>query len=398
MLSNINHQGIPENLFLKAGTLKQIYLDYNATTPVAPSVFEAMEPFIVKHFGNPSSSHAIGRASAEAIEDARMQVAGLLACDREEIVFTSGGTDSNNLAIKGVMMSEGRPRGHMIISNIEHPAVVEPARFLQKLGCDVSVVKCSPDGVVDPADIRDAIRPDTRLVSLMHANNEIGTIQPIREVADVCHQRTVLLHTDASQAVGKILTHVDELGVDLLTIAGHKLYAPKGIGALFVREGIGLEPVLHGGNQENGMRGGTENTAYIVGLGHACKLAARCLDESFERMQSLRDRLYQRLCEGTGLDLPINGANAPRLPNTLSLRIPGCSGRDLLDRCHEVCASTGSACHSEMQSISTTLAAIHLDLDQASSTLRLSVGWYTSEEDVDFAANAITGAWEALQV
>ena len=377
--------------------MKQIYLDYNATTPVAPSVFEAMEPFFKVHFGNPSSNHARGRAAAEAIEDARAQVAGLLAADPEEIVFTSCGTGSNNLAIKGVMMSGGKPRGHLIISNIEHPAVTEPARFLQKLGCEVSVVPCNRDGVVNPEDIRDAIRPDTRLVSIMHANNEIGTIQPLRQIADVCGQHGVLFHTDASQSVGKIATHVDELGVDLLTIAGHKLYAPKGVGALFVREGVALEPLLHGGDQEQGMRGGTENTAYIVGLGQACKLAARCLDESREQLENLRDRLLERLCEGIGRELVVNGGNANRLPNTLSVQFPDCNARELLGQCNEICASTGSACHSEVQTISGTLAAIGLNANQASQTVRLSVGWYTSQEDVDDAADALISAWEVVK-
>ena len=378
--------------------MKQIYLDYNATTPVAPSVFEAMEPFFKKHYGNPSSNHAMGRAAAEAIVDARTQVAGMLAADPEEIVFTSCGTASNNLALKGVMMSGGRVRGHLIISNIEHPAVESPARFLQKLGCDLTVVNCSHDGLVNPADIQKALRPDTRLVSIMHANNEIGTIQPLREIADLCSQHSVLLHTDASQSAGKISTHVDELGVDMLTVAGHKLYAPKGIGALYVREGIGLEPILHGGDQEQGMRGGTENTAYIVGLGQACKLAARCLDEARDRMQVLRDRLYKRLCEGTGIALPVNGMASPRLPNTLSVRFPDCIGRELLSRCHEICASTGSACHSEIQTVSNVLSAIGLNASECESTIRLSVGWYTSEEDVDFASNALVGTWESLKL
>ncbi len=378
--------------------MKQIYLDYNATTPVAPSVFEAMEPFFKRHFGNPSSSHAMGRASAEAIQDARVQVAGILAADSEEIVFTSCGTASNNLAIKGVMMQDGRPRGHMVISNIEHPAVTAPARFLQKLGCEMTVVPCQADGRVDPGDIQKALRSDTRLVSVMHANNEIGTIQPIAEIADLCRQRSILLHTDASQSVGKIPTFVDELGVDLLTIAGHKLYAPKGIGALFVREGVALEPLLHGGDQEDGRRGGTENTAFIVGLGQACKLASRCLDEALERMQTLRERLYRGLCQGTGLDLVINGGDAPRLPNTLSVQMPDCMGRELLSRCREICASTGSACHSDMQSMSTTLRALGMTTEQANATLRLSVGWYTSEEDIDYAVNALVAAWETMRV
>ena len=376
--------------------MKQVYLDYNATTPVAPSVFEAMEPFFTRHYGNPSSSHALGRASAEAIADARSRVAGILAADSEEIVFTSCGTDSNNLAIKGVMMFEGRPRGHMIISNIEHPAVTLPARFMERLGCELTVVNCSKDGVVDPEEVRAAMRPNTRLVSIMHANNEIGTIQPIREIGNICRQHSVLLHTDASQSVGKISTYVDELGVDLLTIAGHKLYAPKGAGALFVREGVGLEPLLHGGDQENGMRGGTENTAFIVGLGQACKLASRCLDEARERMETLRDRLYLELCEGTGLKLVINGGAVDRLPNTLSVQMPGCIGSELLATCNEICASTGSACHADVQAMSGTLEALGLSSEAANSTLRLSVGWYTSEEDVEYAASALVSAWESV--
>ncbi len=378
--------------------MKQIYLDYNATTPVAPSVFEALEPYLKKHFGNPSSSHVLGRAAAEAIEDARMHVSAILAVDREEIVFTAGGTDSNNLAIKGALLANGNRGGHIIISNIEHPAVTEPARFLQKLGCQVSVVPCNSRGVVDPHDVQAAMQANTRLVSIMQANNEIGTIQPLRDIAEVCHRHSVLLHTDASQSTGKIRTYVDELGVDMLTIAGHKLYAPKGVGALYVREGIHLEPLLHGGDQENGMRGGTENTAYIVGLGQACKLANRCLDEASQRMNMLRDRLYQGLCEGTGHQLPVNGQGAPRLPNTLSVQMPDCAGQELLSRCSEICASTGSACHAGLSAISPTLAAIGLNQAQADATLRLSVGWYTSEEDIDYSASVLVGAWESLNV
>ncbi len=377
--------------------MKQIYLDYNATTPVAPSVFEAMEPFLKVHFGNPSSSHALGRAASEAIEDARMHVAALLAVDREEIVFTSGGTDSNNLALKGVMLADGIRSGHLIISNIEHPAVTEPARFLETLGFDLTLIACDSNGVVRPRDIRLALRDNTRLVSIMHANNEIGTIQPIREIAELMQDHPAVLHTDASQTVGKVRTVVDELGVDLLTIAGHKLYAPKGIGALYVREGIRLEPALHGGDQENGMRAGTECTSSIVALGQACFLANRSLDESADRMSMLRDRLRNRLETEIGESFQVNGDAAHRLPNTLSAIFPGVSGEELLRRVPEICASTGSACHSDLQSISPTLAAIGLTAEQASSTVRLSVGWYTSEEDVDQAAELLTHAWESIR-
>ncbi len=374
--------------------MKQVYLDYNATTPVAPSVLEALEPFLTTHFGNPSSSHALGRAAAEAIEDARMQVAALLGVDREEIVFTSGGTDSNNLAVQGVMLADGS-NGHLIISSIEHPAVTEPARFLERLGFDVSVVPGGTSGVVDPAEIASALQPDTKLVSVMHANNEIGTIQPLSEIAAICQEHSVLLHTDASQSVGKIRTCPQELGVDLLTVAGHKLYAPKGIGALYVREGLHLEPVLHGGDQENGMRGGTENTAFIVGLGQACKLAAGCLDESAVRMAELRDRLHAGIEAAIERPVPINGGSAPRLPNTLSVRLPGIVGYELLARCPEICASTGSACHSGVREMSPVLAELGLSPEQAAETLRLSVGWYTSEDDIDYAVAAIANAWQA---
>lgn len=377
--------------------MRTIYLDYNATTPVAPSVFEALEPFLKEHYGNPSSNHALGRACHEAIEDARAKVAGLLGADRDEIVFTSGGTESNNLAICGTMM-QGVPgvAGHLIISTIEHPAVVEPARYLERLGFDVTVVECDLQGVVRPERIAAAMRADTRLVSIMHANNEIGVVQPLREISRICRDHRVLLHTDAAQTVGKIGAFVEELGVDLLSFAGHKLYAPKGIGALYVRRGVRLEPVLHGAGHEAGLRPGTENVAYIVALGQACMLAFRSLEESGQRLEMLRERLATQLVQAIGAQLTINGQGAPRLPNTLSVNFPLVSAAEMLARLPELCASTGSACHSSISSISPTLAAIGLDPDDARGTMRLSVGWYTSQEEIDRAANLLIGAWESL--
>jgi cysteine desulfurase len=376
--------------------MKQIYLDYNATTPIAPSVLEAMMPFLNEHFGNPSSNHARGRAAAEAIEDARMRVASLLGVDQEDIVFTGGGTESNNLAIKGVMLAGGNTRGgHVVISGFEHPSITQPVRFLERLGFDVSVVDPDSNGVVQPAAVAAALSSETRLVSIMHANNELGTIQPIGEIAELCHARDVLVHTDAAQSVGKITAMIDELGADLLTLAGHKLYAPKGVGALYVREGLELEPVLHGAGQESGLRAGTENTPYIVGLGKACSIAAKCQADAADRMSQLRDRLANLLSSHIP-HLKINGQRAPRLPNTLSVCLPGINGDELLQRIPELCASTGAACHSGVDEVSPTLHAIGLTPHEARGTLRLSVGWYTSEEEIDRAANLLIGAWEAL--
>jgi cysteine desulfurase len=378
--------------------MRQIYLDYNATTPVAPSVQEAMLPFLAEHFGNPSSAHALGRAAQEALADARSQVANLIGCDSAEIVFTSGGTESNNLALQGVLMRSGiGAGGHLVISAFEHASVCGPARFLERLGFDLTIVPVTPQGLVQPAAVRAALRHDTLLVSVMHANNEVGVIQPLRQIAEVCHERNVPLHTDASQSVGKIRTLVDELEVDLLTIAGHKLYAPKGIGALYIRPGIALEPLLHGAGHEAGLRAGTENVAHIVGLGRAALLAFKCLDAAHERLLTLRDRLWNELLRAIGDGLVLHGKNAPRLPNTLYVSLPDVSAHELLARLPELCASTGSACHNEAAAISPTLAAMNVSTERARGALRLSLGWYTSEEEIDRAASLLVGAWEALR-
>jgi cysteine desulfurase len=378
--------------------MRHLYLDYNATTPVAPSVREAMLPFLGERFGNPSSSHALGRACFEAIEDARGKLAGLLGCDAEEIVFTGGGTESNNLALQGIAQQRGRSSGgHIVISAMEHPSVVEPARFLERMGFEVTVVPVTGQGIVQPAAVESAMRGDTLLVSVMLANNEIGTIQPLKQIAEVCRAAGVPLHTDAAQAVGKIRTPVNELGVDLLTIAGHKMYAPKGVGALYIRQGTALEPVLHGAGQEGGLRAGTENVAGIVGLGAAAALAAKGLDSSHERLEKLRDRLLSELRVAIGEQLVVHGERASRLPNTLSVSFPGVNGYELLARIPELCASTGSACHSETHAISPTLAAMGVSSDVARGTVRLSLGWYTSEENVERAASLLVGAWEGAR-
>jgi len=377
--------------------MRMIYLDYNATTPIAPSVQQAMLPFLSEHYGNPSSGHSLGRAAHEAMEDARSQLALMLNADREEIIFTSGGTESNNMAIKGSLLRRAPSAGgHLIISAIEHPAVVAPAKFLERLGYDLTIVSCDAHGIVRVDEIESAIRPDTVLVSVMHANNEIGTIQPIAEIAAMCHERNVLVHTDASQSAGKIRTPVDELQVDFLSIAGHKFYAPKGVGALYIRRGLGLEPLMHGAGHEGGLRAGTENVASIVGLGCAASLASKGLDQTSQRMESLRDRLFDQLRAEIGSGLRVHGIKSPRLPNTLSVAFPEVTGAAMLSRLPELCASTGSACHSNATSMSPTLAAIGATPEVAAGTVRLSLGWYTSEEDIDRAASLLLGAWESL--
>lgn len=378
--------------------MQSIYLDYNATTPISPTVFKAMTPFLKEHYGNPSSTHVKGRACLEAMEDARMRIAGLIHADREEIVFTSCGTESNNLAIKGTMLN--RPLsygGHMIISGFEHPAVSQPTAFLEKLGFDLTVVEPDPNGTIDPAAVEKAIRPETRLVSIMHSNNEIGTIQPIKQIAEICHSHDIVVHTDAAQSVGKIPLSVVELGVDLLTIAGHKLYAPKGIGALFVREGVFLEPSNHGAGHEQGMRAGTENVPYIVGLGQACATAMEGMDDFYDRMVLMRDHLQAMLLEGSNNEAVVHGINADRLPNTLSISFPGVDGTELLRRCPEICASTGAACHGNDVQLSTTLSAIGVQPELGRGTVRLSVGWYTDLEEVDRASSLLLDAWEVLR-
>ena len=378
--------------------MRQIYLDYNATTPIAPSVRDALLPFLSEHFGNPSSSHALGRACHEAIEDARAETAAALDADSDEIFFTSGGTESNNLALKGILMRDpAEAGGHLVISAIEHPAILQPAEFLQRQGYEVSIVGCDAQGTVAPDAITAALRPNTRLVSVMHANNEIGSVQPIREIAQLCHEREILVHTDAAQSVGKLPVLVSELEVDLLSIAGHKLYAPKGVGALFVKRGVALEPALHGAGHEGGVRPGTENVPYIVGLGRAMTLATQELASRQERVSDLRDQLEAQLGNVLGDQMSINGGGAQRLPNTSSVNFPSVSGIELLKRIPELCASTGAACHSGVTALSTTLEGIGLDPQTAQGTIRLSLGWNSTQDEVDRAASLLLGAWENLQ-
>lgn len=375
----------------------QIYLDYNATTPIAPSVIDAMLPFLSLHYGNPSSDHALGRACHHAVEDARENVAKLLGAEPDEIVFTSGGSESNNLAIHGVARRAAKQgRRHLITSAIEHPAVSRPLAYLAEHGFETTIVPCDARGVVSADDVIAALRENTALVSIMHANNETGAIQPIAKIGAACRAKGILFHTDAAQSIGKIPTDVNELNVDLLTIVGHKVYAPKGSGALYVRMGTDIESLIHGADQERGLRAGTENVPYIVALGKAASLAARRDTESNDRLRALRDSMQNQLVEAMGDRLSINSGAASRLPNTLSVNIKGISSRDLLARIPEVCASTGAACHSERDEVSGTLAAMGVPASNARGTVRFSVGWPTSLEEIDRAASLVCDAWEQL--
>lgn len=375
----------------------QIYLDYNATTPIAPSVIDSMLPFLSVHYGNPSSDHALGRACHHAVEDARENVARLLGAEPDEIFFTSGGSESNNLAIQGVAHRAAQQgRRHLITSAIEHPAVLRPVEYLAEQGFETTVVGCDAHGVVCVDEVIASLRDDTALVSIMHANNETGAIQPIAEIGAACRTRGILFHTDAAQSIGKIPTDVNALNVDLLTVVGHKVYAPKGSGALYVRTGTDIEPLIFGADQEFGLRAGTENVPYIVALGKAASLAARRDAESNDRLRALRDSLQNQLSEVMGDLLFVNAAEAPRLPNTLSVNLKGISSRELLTRIPEVCASTGAACHSDRDEMSGTLAAMGIPASDARGSVRFSVGWPTSLDEVDRATSLVCGAWEQL--
>lgn len=375
--------------------MRQIYLDYNATTPMAPAVVDAMLPFLKGHYANPSSPHLMGRAANEAIEDARLKIARLLGCDGEEIIFTGCGTESNNLALKGLFLKGEKPRGHLVISSIEHAAVSAPAEFLKKFGVEVSIVGCDSNGVVSPAAIERVLRPNTRLVSLMHSNNEIGTLQPIAEIVSICHERQILVHSDAVQSIGKVPVNVADLDLDMLSLSGHKFYGPKGVGALFVRTGLELEPLLHGTAQEQNRRAGTHHTAGIVGMGRAADLAGHHLDEHRDRVEELRNRL-QRLLVDAVPDLVVHGIEGDRLPNTLSVAFPEVSGEELLQRIPELFASLGSACHHGGKGGSATLRTMGCDPQTMAGTIRLSLGRQTSDEEVELAASWMIESWERL--
>jgi cysteine desulfurase len=378
----------PEDARLRG---EPIYLDYNATTPVAREVLDAVRVALLDAWGNPSSTHVYGARARAAVEGARGQVAALLGCRPDDIVFTSGGTESDNAALIGVAEALEKRGRHLVISAIEHPAVEEAARYLEGRGWSVDRIGVDRDGRAVPAEIEAALRPGTTLVSLMHANNETGVVQPVREVVALCRPRGIPVHTDAAQSVGKIPARPDELGVDLLTVAGHKLYAPKGIGALYIRRGTPFAAFLKGAGHEAGRRPGTENIPGIVGLGAACALASREMGDRAARMAATRDRLEAAL-RARFPGLVTHGARTERLPNTLSAAIPGVDGNELLARLDGVAASAGAACHSGATEPSRVLLAMGVEPGVARCTLRLSTGRATTLEEVDLAAERIGAA------
>jgi len=376
---------------------KPVYLDYNATTPTDTEVAAEMLPYLQAHFGNPSSSYLIGKQNKEAVERARAQVAELINCQPEEIFFTSCATESNNLAIKGIAWANSDKGRHVITSSIEHPAVTEVCKYLSLQGFDITYLPVNQYGRIDPEDVENAIRKDTILISIMHANNEIGTIQPILEIGEIARKNKIAFHTDASQSVGKIETNVDKLKVDLLTIAGHKLYAPKGIGALYIRKGTRIENLIHGAGQEKGIRPGTENVIHTIGLGKACEVALRDFKQNRHNMQASRDRLLDGLVSKIGSRVHVNGDLANCLPNTLSVAFEKVSAHALASFISsEVLISTGSACHSGETTISSVLQAMGLDFRMAAATVRISTGKHTNTEEIDFAVETIVDAVKKL--
>jgi cysteine desulfurase NifS/selenium donor protein len=376
--------------------MKPIYLDYNATTPVDPRVADAMIPFIREHFGNPSSGHSYGIAARKAVDRARAQIAGLLGCEVYEIIFTSGGSEANNLAIKGAVRAYRSRGSHIITTSVEHPAVTEVLRFLEGEGYKVTYLPVDEFGLVDPARVEDAITPATVLITIMHANNEVGTVEPVREIADVARGRGILMHSDCAQSVGKIPVTVDALGLDLLSIAGHKIYAPKGVGALYVRSGVDLEKQIHGADHEMNRRAGTENVMEIVGLGEACAIVAESLESHARHMRSLRDRLETGLKERFP-EIRVNGHPERRLPNTLSASFKGLEANTVLSELTGVAASAGAACHSDRVEVSSVLEAMAVPPEYAMGTIRFSVGRFTTSEEVDRALDELAGVVGRMQ-
>ncbi len=372
-----------------------VYLDYNATTPIDPLVADAMQPFITTQFGNPSSNHYYGYQAKEGIEKARKQLANLLKCQIDEIIFTSGGSESNNLAIRGIAFSNRYKGNHIITSSIEHPAVYEVCRFLEMNGFNITYLPVDEYGMIDPQTVEDAITPQTILITIMHSNNEVGTIQPIEEIGKIAKSKGIIFHTDCAQSIGKIKVSVEKSNIDLLSIAGHKFYAPKGIGALYIRSGLKLEKLIHGANHEMNLRAGTENVIEIAGLGKASELVSENLKVYSDNMKKMRDHLENGLKNLP--DIHINGHPENRLPNTLSVSFKGIEANTILSELFNVAASAGAACHSDKVDVSPTLSAMNVPIEYAMGTIRFSTGRDTTTEQVDYAIKEIVSVIERLK-
>lgn len=375
-----------------------IYMDHSATSPVDPEVFEAMKPYFQEEFGNASTLYKLGRDGKKAMENARAQVASIIGAEPKDIIFTSGGTESDNIAIKGTVYKLKNKGRHIITSNIEHPAVHETCKYLEKNGFEVTYVPVGTDGLLKASDVEAAIRDDTILITVMHANNEIGTIQPIAEIGKIAHENGILFHTDAVQSVGKIPVDVNALNVDMLSISSHKLYGPKGIGALYIKKGVRLEPIIHGGGHERGLRPGTENVPAIVGFGKACQLAEENLDEESARLTRLRDKLVDAVLEQNE-EAYLNGDREKRLPGNANFRFTGIEGESLILHLDfkGIAASTGSACSSTKLEPSQVLMAIGLEEVEAHGSLRISLGRENTEEDIDHAITSIKEVVDTLR-
>jgi len=374
-----------------------IYLDYNATTPIDKKVAKAMEKYIYGNFGNPSSSHKLGVKAKTAVEEARKKIASLLNASPEEIIFTSGGSESNNMVIKGVAYTYREQGKHIITSEIEHPAVISPCKFLEENGYNVTYLPVDQDGIVDIDQLKAALTDETILMSIMHANNETGTIQPLAEIAEIASENNILFHTDAAQSVGKIEIDVKKLGVDFLSVAGHKVYAPKGIGALYIKDGIEIEPLIHGAGHEMGKRAGTENVIFDVGLGRACELAEDLLQgkkinsehNTPGEIKELRDYFYKQLQKIFKERVILNGHPTKRLPNTLNISFLDYNGQEILDHLDNVALSTGSACHSDSVEISSVLKAMSVTKEAGKGAVRFSLGKYTTKEEINQVINKL---------
>ena len=375
-----------------------IYMDHSATSPVDPEVLKAIEPYFMDSFGNASTLYSLGRDARKAMEDSRKMVASLIGANPDEVIFTSGGTESDNIAIKGTVFRLRDKGNHIITSNIEHPAVDETCKYLEKNGFEVTYLPAGEDGIVEVSDLEDAITDKTILITIMHANNEIGTIQPIKEIGEIARAHNIIFHTDAVQSVGKIPVDVNELNVDLLSISAHKLYGPKGIGALYIKKGVRLEPILHGGGHEKGIRPGTENVSGIVGLGKACQIAEENLAETMKKVTAIRDGIIKKVLSEIDKSY-LNGHPTKRLPNNINFRFTSIEGESLVLHLDAkgIAASTGSACSSKKLEPSHVLMALGLKEVDAHGSLRLTLGKENKQEEIDYIAESIKDAVNTLR-